>query len=567
MNIPKEVIEDFRNHLYFCFKYLGLSNPTPKQYAMAELLQNGPNDFLLQAGRGDGKSVITACYVSWRLLLNPNRTQLVLSATGDKAIKFVAQVRQTIRVVPYMFQLEPQEFEKDSAFGFNVHGRTVFGQDLSVSAKGITSQITGSHADDVLCDDIEIPENSDTPASREKLWERCMELENVRNKITGATIRFLGTPQTKDSVYNRLATLYPVIKFPAVMPDISSSIERENVSPYILSLGLDVGSSTQPERFSDEVLLGIEAKIGPSLFALHYKLDTTESDAKRYPLHLSDLIVFDVDPRIFPNKVTWANAVPNKRVNSFGMRGDSVYEPMWVSNEYIPYLETCLFIDPSGRGSDETSVCVASFVNGYVVVHALLGFLGGYDTESLMKICQLVNYYGIKKIRYESNYGDGMFGQILRPIVGQYCRQVAIEEYKVTGNKESRIIASLEPIFAQHRLIFNTSAITEKETQIQITRLTDRKGCLKHDDRIDVLSEVVKYWMKGMAMNPEHELIKNKMRAEVQERLNWLSNKRAYHVLGDKVSGAVKFVPHFTEAKPKNKRGFGISILKKGMFP
>jgi hypothetical protein len=77
MNIPKEVIEDFRNHLYFCFKYLGLSNPTPKQYAMAELLQNGPNDFLLQAGRGDGKSVITACFVSWRLLLNPNTTSVI----------------------------------------------------------------------------------------------------------------------------------------------------------------------------------------------------------------------------------------------------------------------------------------------------------------------------------------------------------------------------------------------------------------------------------------------------------------------------------------------------------
>ena len=563
MNVPTEVIEDFRNHLYFCFKYLGLNNPTPKQYAMAELLQHGTEDFLLQAGRGDGKSVINACFVSWRLLLNPNRTQLVLSATSDKAIKFVSQVRQTLRVVPYMEFLSPQEFEKDSAFGFNVHGRTVFGQDLSVSAKGITSQITGSHADDILCDDIEIPENSDSPSSREKLWERCMELENVRNKIPGATIRFLGTPQTKDSVYNRLSSIYKVIKFPAVMPDLSASAEIENVSPYILCLPFEVGSSTQPERFSDEILLGIEAKIGPSLFSLHYKLDTTESDSKRYPLHLSDLLVFDVDPSIFPNKVTWANSDVNKRVSSFGMRGDLVYEPMWISSEYLPYMETCLFIDPSGRGADETAVCIASFVNGYIVVHELFGLSGGYDTATLMKICQMVNYYKIHKVRYESNYGDGMFGQILRPIIGQYCKQVAIEEYKVTGNKENRIIASLEPVFAQHRLVFNTEAIKDKETQIQITRLTERKGCLAHDDRIDVLAAAVQYWIKGMGMDPDTEIIRNKLKSDNKIKLDWLSNNRAYHLLSDRLSGAFRITAQPKEPiKGRRGVGFGKSILK-----
>ena len=80
MNVPQEVLDDFRNHLYFCFKYLGLGLPTPKQYAMAEVLQNGSNDFLMQAGRGDGKSVINACFVSWKILKDINRTQLVLSA-------------------------------------------------------------------------------------------------------------------------------------------------------------------------------------------------------------------------------------------------------------------------------------------------------------------------------------------------------------------------------------------------------------------------------------------------------------------------------------------------------
>ena len=31
MEAPQEVMEDFRNHLYFSFKYLGLGEPTAKQ--------------------------------------------------------------------------------------------------------------------------------------------------------------------------------------------------------------------------------------------------------------------------------------------------------------------------------------------------------------------------------------------------------------------------------------------------------------------------------------------------------------------------------------------------------
>lgn len=568
MIIPPEVLSDFRNHLYFCFKYLGLGNPTPKQYAMAELLQNGPSDFLLQAGRGDGKSVINACFVSWCLLLDPNKTQLILSATGDRAIKFVSQVRQTLSLVPYMIHLQPQEFEKDSAFGFNVHGKTKIGQDLSVSAKGITSQITGSHADCILCDDIEIPENSDTPSSREKLWERCMELENVRNKVEGGSIRFLGTPQTKDSVYNRLLNIYPVFRFPAVMPDITIPSECENVSEYILKLQLEPGMSTQPERFSEEVMCSIEAKIGPSLFALHYKLDTSNSDSKKFPLHLSDLIVFDVDNKYFPNKVVWSNANQNKRVPVFGMRGDLVYEPMWASTEYIPFLETVMFIDPSGRGTDETAICVGSFANGYIIIHELFGMVGGYDNETLLKICKTVNAYNVKKIRFESNYGDGMFGQILRPIVSNNCGQVALEEYKVSGNKEQRLISTLEPVFAQHRLVFDTRCIRDKETQIQITRLTDKRGCLAKDDRVDVLAAAVSYWAKGMSIDPDVQIKNNKARKDLENHLAWLGNKRSLHLLGPLVSGACRTEAIFPIEDPRKqkKRGYGISVLNKNRY-
>ncbi len=558
MQAPQEVLEDFRNHLYFSFKYLGLGEPTPKQYAMAHKLQDGPRNFILQAGRGDGKSVIMACYASWLLLKDANTTILVLSAAADKAIKFISQTRAILTQVPYMKYLEPQEFDKDSAFGFNVHSRTKFSQDLSMTARGITSQITGLHADTIICDDIEIPENSDSPQAREKLWERCLELENVINKHDTTQVRFLGTPQSKDSVYNKLGGIYKIIKFPAVMPDLSRLEETEDVDPYILSLGFEAGQSTQPERFSTEKLAEIEAKVGPTNFDLHYRLITTSADQKKYPLRLEDLVVMDVDPEVFPVKVVHAKSVVNKRVSSFGMKGDLVYEPMHIEPKFVAYTQTALFIDPSGRGADETAICVASFAHGYVVVHELTGIQGGYDTPTLKEICKLINQYDINLIRYESNYGDGMFGKVLAPVVSQNCGQVAIEEYKVSGQKEARIISILEPVMAQHRLVMDTQAIQDKENQMQITRMQEKRGALKHDDRVDVLAAAVSYWTDALAVDPEREMEQRKNEEYKEQIKEWMSSRRGIALLGDRVSGAI-----LLNGQTPKKNNFGKSILKR----
>ena len=304
------MLDDFRNHLWACFKYLGLGEPTGAQYAMAEALQHGPADMQLQAGRGFGKSVITACLASWFLLRDPNTTIMVVSATGNKATEFISMTRKILELVPYCEHLVPGEPPTDNAFAFNVEARTKIGQDKSCFARGISSQITGSHADFVIGDDIEIEGNCETANAREKLLNKVSEFDQIRN--VGGRVIFLGTPQIKDSIYNQLKSGYKVTKFPAVMPDITSAVETEDVNDWILQSGLEEGKPTQPERFPEEVLLERMAKIGPKLFALHYKLDTSLADFEKYPLRLSDLIVIDVHPEMCPEKIVWANSVPKK---------------------------------------------------------------------------------------------------------------------------------------------------------------------------------------------------------------------------------------------------------------
>mgnify|MGYP003137431177 CR=1 FL=1 len=548
MKVPQEMVDDFRNHLWACFKYLGLGEPTAAQYAMADALQNGPKDMQLQAGRGFGKSVITACLASWFLLRDPNATILVVSATGNKSAEFISMTRRIMDLVPYCEHLRPGDHTTDNAFAFNVEARDKIGQDKSCFARGISSQITGSHADFVIGDDIEIEGNCETAASRQKLLNKVHEFEQIRN--VGGRVIFLGTPQIQESIYNTLKDNYKVTKFPAVMPDPSIQSEVEDVNEWILQSGLEIGEPTQPERFPTEILMERKAKIGPRLFSLHYKLDTTLADAAKYPLKLADLIVIDVNPEMAPEKIVWASSTPNKQVHSFGLSGDKVYEPMWISPNFTPYTQTAMFVDPSGRGKDETAVCIASTCNGYIFIHEIIGLEGGYSNVTLNKIAKLCYQYSIKLIRVESNFGDAMFCQLLRPVVGEMCGQVAIEDYRVTGSKESRIIGSLEPVMAQHRLVFNTHAIKDKETQYQITRLTGSRGSLKHDDRVDVLAAAASYWEDTLGLNVDHAIARNRHKEQEEKIQEWLSNKRVYGLLGDKVSGALRVHSDYV-SKPK----------------
>lgn len=547
--VPSEVTEDLRNHLYYVFKSMGFGEPTPIQYGIAEALQNGDNDMILQAGRGTGKSVITSVLVSWWLLRDPNSTVLVVSATAQKAIDFISMIRNLINVVPYMKHLAPKEGDVDNALMFNVGSKTHVTQDKSVVAVGITSQIIGKHADYIVGDDIEVRGNCDTAEQRSKLMGRIHEFESIRNK--GGRVVFLGTPHTRDSNYNTLAQNgLTTFKFPALFPDKSVPSQCEYVAPWIWErmedLEADPGDATQPERFDKETLAGRLARIGPANFSLQFRLDTSLSDEEKYTLKLKDILVTDFGHDVGPRKVVHATSDAWKNIPSFGLSGDLVYRPMWASPEMQSFDFTWLTVDPSGRGSDETAVVVSSYMNGYIFVHEVLGLSGGYDQTVLEKIAKLADSYEARLVRYEENYGDGMFGSLLRPVVGRLCRaQVGVEGYRVQGRKEDRIMDTLEPVLAQHRLIMHPRAIREEQTQIQITRMTRQRGALKHDDRVDALSSAIAYFTDAMSADIDATIEKEKQAEREREIAQFADdNRRGQFIIENHTSGAARVRGH-----------------------
>ena len=146
-----------------------------------------------------------------------------------------------------------------------------------------------------------------------------------------------------------------------------------------------VGQPTDPNRFSEFDLLEREASYGRSGFALQFMLDTRLSDALRYPLKVSDLIVMDIPTQEAPERLSWASDEQNiiQDLPNVGFTGDHYHRPMFISDDFVEYTGSVMSIDPSGRGKDETGYAVVKMLNGYQFVRQCGGIAGGYTEEAL----------------------------------------------------------------------------------------------------------------------------------------------------------------------------------------
>jgi hypothetical protein len=475
---------------------------------MASRLQHGPRRDIIEAFRGVGKSWITSAYVCWLLLRDPDHKILVVSASKERADAFSTFTLRLIREMPVLRHLIPDKRigQRESMIAFDV-GPAKAAHAPSVKSVGINGQLTGSRANTIIADDVEVPNNSGTQVMRDKLAESVKEFDAIL--LPGGVIKYLGTPQCEQSLYNVLPERgYSVYVLPVRVPD-EKQLESygDRLAPYVLSLiakGARPGSSVEPRRFSDDDLIEREGSYGRAGFSLQFMLDTRLSDADRYPLKVSDLIVMNTNPEMAPTKLAWASS-PELVIDNLpnvGFAGDKFYRPIFVEKEWTPYTGTVMAIDPSGRGKDETAYAVVKLLHGFLYLVASGGFSDGYGDATLEGLAKLAKEHGVNEIRVEPNFGDGMFSKLLQPVVHR-VHQCRIEEVKSKGQKEARIIDTLEPVMMQHKLVVDPRVI-ERDYQTvqhypaerqnnymllhQLTRITRDRGSLIQDDRLDALA-------------------------------------------------------------------------------
>ena len=532
--------DDFKLFLQALWDQLGLPSPTRAQYSIADYLQHGPKRLQIQAFRGVGKSWITGAFVLWTLFNDPERKIMIISASKERADNMSIFLQKLIIETPWLSHLRPkQDDSRWSRISFDVACSPH--QAPSVKSVGITGQLTGSRADLMILDDIEVPGNSMTELMREKLLQLCTEAESILTPKSDSRIMYLGTPQTTFTVYRKLAERsYRPFVWPSRYPRKGKLSQYEGLlAPQIqedLEAGVEEWDVTDPDRFSNDDLIEREASMGRSNFMLQFQLDTSLSDAEKFPLKMADLIITSVNPTEAPENCVWCSDPSNviKDLPTVGLPGDYFYSPMKLVGEWSEYSETICSVDPSGRGTDETAAAFLSQRNGFIYLHEMRAFRDGYSDHTLLNILDGCKKYNVTKLVIETNFGDGIVSELFRKHLSSRRQHVDIEEVRANVRKEDRIIDSLEPVLNQHRLVVDKSVIEwdyrsnkneAPELRLmymlfyQMSRMCREKGAVKHDDRLDCLSQGVQYFTDALSISAT-EQIKLRQRDEFQDLLD-----------------------------------------------
>lgn len=540
---------DFRLFLFVIWQHIGLPDPTPLQYDLAHFMAHGPNKKCIEAFRGVGKSFIAAAYVLWRLWKDPQLKILVVSASKNRADNFTTFAMRLVNEVPILQHLKPRPEQRQSKIEFDV-APAVADQSPSVKSVGITGQLTGTRADIIISDDVEVLNNSATSDMREKLLERTREYSAILKPLPDAQIIYLGTPQTEDSIYAKIPETFTTRIWPARVPNSKQAdTYGQHLAPYVAKMlgSKEAGAPTDPLRFDENDLIAREAEYGKAGFALQFMLNTQLSDLERFPLKVKDLIIMDTQVERAPMKVEWLPDPDRecKDLHNVGMAGDRMFYAAGYSSEWGDYTGSVLAIDPAGRGKDETGYAVVKMLNGQLFVRQCGGLQGGYDDQTLQRLALIAKEENVNKVVIEANFGDGMFTRLFTPVISK-VHKVSIEEVKHSTQKERRIIDTLEPVMARHKLIIDKTVISDdwhsvqpydSSTRIskmlvyQLTRITYDRGSLKHDDRLDALAMGVNYWTEQMSRDADRGIRESNQKAldaELKSFINSALGRKNY---------------------------------------
>lgn len=372
---------------------------------------------------------------------------------------------------------------------------------------------------------MEVPSNSFTQVLRDQLFELAKEFDAVIKP--NGTIIYLGTPQNEMSLYNELQERgYTAIIYPARYPydDAHRAAYGDKLAKFIADkYDSDpkryAGKPTDPLRFNEEDLQKRELSYRRAGFLLQFMLDTSLSDADKYPLKLRDLIVGSFSLEEAPMKLTWLPD-PARRLSLqeipkvMGLKGDAYYRCHTASPEMEKYTYKMMAVDPSGTGSDATAYCVLYYLNGYIYLMDSGGLKGGYSDIVLNKLAQVAKKYKVNEVVLEKNFGNGMYTKLFEPVLKKVYSTCGVSEVTSKGQKEVRIIDTLEPVLGSHKLIVTPECINKDIDSVpegdykyslfyQMTRITSDRGALVHDDSIDCLAIGIGYLVDFMGIDAD----------------------------------------------------------------
>ncbi len=414
---------------------------------------------LLQAFRSCGKSTIVGLYAAWILYQRPACRILVLAADAMLARKMVRNVKRIIERHPFTAHLKPERADQWGADRFTIK-RDKELRDPSMLAKGISSNITGSRADIIICDDVEVPKTCDTAQKRQDLRDRLGETAYVL--VPGGTQLYVGTPHSWFTLYADV----PRHEIGEETPFL------DGFSRFTLPILDRHGNSAWPERFSEDDIAMMRRTSGPNKFTSQMML-VPVNIADGY-LDAENLRFYDAP--IVKNDALRALYIEDKRLVSasawwdpaFGKRdGDaSVLAILYTDEDGDYWLQHVEYI----RITEEADICHSD----------------DEATQQCRIVAALAKRFYLPSVCIEIN-GIGRFlPNILRREMAQQNIPCAVVEKVSSQAKDLRIMEAFDAVMAARALHVNAQVrSTPFLTEMQEWSPGQKGG---HDDGLDAVA-------------------------------------------------------------------------------
>ena len=454
--------KSFRAFVETWNKEQDLKTPTHHQQICKwlESAWNGKKrELLLMAFRNSGKSTLVGLFCAWVLSENPNVRIMVLAADLALARKMTRNVKRIIERHPLCEGLKPKRVDQWASDQFTVN-RTLELRDPSMLAKGISANVTGSRADVVICDDVEVPNTCDSAPKRDDLRERLSEIEYVM--VPGGLQLYVGTPHTVHTIYAKEKTIAGDDE-----PPFLAGFNRLEI-PLVGKNGKPVW----PERFDNKKIATIKRRTGPNKFRAQMLLEPVDIRDGR----LNSALLKPYDSEI---KYAEMNAQAVLSINGRKM----VSSTCWWDPSFGSAIR--------GDGSVIAAVYVCEA--GEYWLHGLKYLQ--FDEKILSQVseaqqlCNLVAHFvndlHLPSVSVESN-GIGKFlPTMLRNTFAEFNIGAAVVERHNKTNKDARILDAFDAPLAAGRINAHQSVL---KSRFKAEMDDWRPGSNNKDDALDAVA-------------------------------------------------------------------------------
>ena len=423
--------------------------------------------------RDAGKSTLVGLYCAWLLANDPDLRILVLAAEHALAYRMTRNVRRIVETHPLARHLRPKRKEEWAADRFTVHRRRG-GRDPSLFARGIGANLTGTRADVIVCDDVEVPNTAASAKRRADLRLRLAEASFIL--VPNGLQLYVGTPHAWHSIY----AAEPRPELGETRPFL------DGCTRLVLPLIDAEGKSAWPERFSPAAVERLRAEVGPRLFQSQMLLEPTPIEAAR--LDPERLTFYDA-----PLDVVRTNGRLQLRIDGHQMRSACCWwDPAYgAPDKGDASVIACLFLDEAGGYwlHDLETLTFAPPITA--------------ERDELTQLCRAAALFAARNeqpvVTVETN-GIGRFvPAALRRVVNGLRLPLRVVEHHAVMAKDARILAAFDPVLAAgslrvHRRVRTSPFVTELKEW--------RPGGGGRDDALDAVSACILAQPAGFAPPP-----------------------------------------------------------------